>query len=102
MHTIQKRQTRLARLIIPAVTVGVLSYFVVHAQSGDYGLDSRAQLERHMAERKAKLADLVTEREGLARRVELLQDGTLERDMIDERIRRALNVVAEDEILVLR
>ena len=102
MRTIQKRQTHLGRLIVPAITASFLAYFAVHAQSGQYGLQAKAKLSRDLAERSAELAELTRRREHLEKRVQLLHDGTLERDMIDEQARSALNLVTEDEIVILR
>ncbi|NDV88150.1 septum formation initiator family protein [Aurantimonas aggregata] len=102
MRTIQKRPTQIGRLIVPAITASFLAYFAIHAQSGKYGLEARASLTRELAVRTAHLDELTREREALERRVQLLHDGTLERDMIDERARRSLNVAMEDEIVILR
>ena len=40
-------------------------------------------------------------RVALERRVQLLHDGTLEKDMLDEQARRALNVARPDEVIVM-
>ena len=37
----------------------------------------------------------------LERRVQLLHDGTLEKDMLDEQARRALNLSHADEITIM-
>ncbi|WP_040488933.1 FtsB family cell division protein [Fulvimarina pelagi] len=102
MRTIQTKRSRLIRLIIPTLSAAVLAYFAIHVQTGDYGLSSKAELERRLNVKKAELASLERERTALAQRVELLSSGTLERDMLDERARWALNVVAEDEIVILK
>ena len=86
MRTIQKRQSRIGGLIVPAITVSFLAYFAIHAHSGKYGIEAKAELTRDLA----------------VKRVQLLHDGTLERDMIDERARRALNVTTPEEIVILR
>ncbi|HDZ71321.1 septum formation initiator family protein [Aurantimonas sp. C2-6-R+9] len=102
MRTIQKRQSHIGRLIVPAITVSFLAYFAIHAQSGRYSLEAKAALSRELAERGAKIDEVTEVRERLEQRVQLLHDGTLERDMIDERARRALNVTTDDEIVILR
>ena len=38
----------------------------------------------------------------LEARLLLLQDGTIEKDMLDEQARRALNVVHQDELTIMR
>ena len=102
MRTIQKRKTYLGQLIVPAITASFLAYFAIHAHSGQYGIEAKADLARQLANRSAKLDELTGQRERLEKRVQLLHDGTLERDMIDERARRALNVVTADEIVILK
>ncbi|MBO0662694.1 septum formation initiator family protein [Jiella sp. MQZ9-1] len=102
MRTIQKRKTVLGRLIVPAVTVAVLSYFLLHAQTGRYGSEAKLALNRHLAERNAEYAELLAKRHKLEQRVQQLKDGTLEKDMLDERARQALNVARDDEIVILR
>ncbi|MER0237935.1 septum formation initiator family protein [Fulvimarina sp. MAC8] len=102
MRTIQTKRSRLIRLIIPSLSAAVLAYFAIHVQTGEYGLTSKAELERRLNVKKAELASLERERTALAQRVELLSPGTLERDMLDERARWALNMVAEDEIVILK
>ena len=42
------------------------------------------------------------ERQAMETRVLLLQDGTIERDMLDEQARRALNLTAKDEVTIIR
>ena len=102
MRTIQKRKNYLGRLVVPAITASFLAYFVLHAHSGQYGIEAKADLARELADRSAKLDEVTVARERLEKRVQLLHDGTLERDMIDERARRALNVVSVDEIVILK
>ena len=102
MHTIQKRKSFLGKLIVPAMASAVLAYFVLHAKTGQYGSEAKVAFARHLAERNAEYAELVAEREAIERRVRAMKDGTLEKDMIDENARRALNVAREDEIVILR
>ncbi|MBO0902737.1 FtsB family cell division protein [Jiella sonneratiae] len=102
MLTIQKRKSYLGRLVVPALTSAVLAYFATHAETGQYGSEAKAALQRQLAERKAEFAELTARRDALEHRVRAMKDGTLEKDMIDENARRALNVAREDEIVILR
>jgi cell division protein FtsB len=102
MRTRQKRTTRLGRLVVPTIALAFLGYLSLQAQSGRYGLDAKAELTSTLALREAELKRVTKEREAMEQRVRLLHDGTLERDMIDERARSRLNYGAEDEIVILR
>ncbi|WP_244487497.1 MULTISPECIES: FtsB family cell division protein [unclassified Aureimonas] len=102
MRTKQHRKSRMGRLIVPAITGSFLAYFAFHAQSGRFGLEAKSVLATELVQSEARYAKLLQERQSLERRVQLLHDGTLERDMIDERARESLGYVAPDEIAILR
>ena len=51
---------------------------------------------------QARLDTVRAQRVELEHRVQLLHDGTLEKDMLDEQARRALNVSQSDEITIMR
>ncbi|SKA33785.1 FtsB family cell division protein [Consotaella salsifontis] len=102
MWTKQKKHGVAGRLIVPAITASFLAYFAMHAQSGQYGLESKHELLRRLADRTAEAQKVHAQRVRLETKVQLLHDGTLDRDMIDEQARRALNYAAPDEIIIMR
>lgn len=102
MWTRHHRKTRTGRLIVPAITAVFLTYFGYHALHGDYGIYSKFRLEDRKAELEATLAQLRAQRGELEQRVRLLHDGSLEKDMLDEQARRALNVSHSDELTIMR
>ena len=51
---------------------------------------------------EGELEALREARRKLERRVSLLNDGSLERDMLDEQARRALNLARKNEIVIFR
>ncbi len=102
MWTRQYKKRRTGALIVPALAVVFLSYFGFHAWHGTFGIYSSYQLEERKAALETRLAELKTERLDLESRVLLLQDGTLEKDMLDEQARRALNLTNGDEITIIR
>lgn len=102
MWTRQHKKRNTGALIVPAITAVFLSYFGYHAFNGDYGIYSKYRLEEQVALRQAELDRLTAERMKLEQRVQLLHDGTLEKDMLDENARRALNLALPDEIVIMR
>lgn len=102
MWTRQYKDRKMRRLVVPAITAAVLAYFALHAQSGKYGLNAKQELSVELANREAVYNTLDRQREKLEKRVSLLHDGTLQRDMLDEQARRALNLSSDDEITLLR
>ena len=79
-----------------------MTYFGFHAYHGEFGIYSKYQLEERAAELQAQLDVVHAARVGLERRVQLLHDGTLEKDMLDEQARKALNLSQPDEITIMR
>ena len=102
MWTRQHRQRNTGRLIVPAISAVFLSYFGFHAYHGEYGIYSKYQLEARVAQLEGRLAAIRAQRVKLERRVQLLHDGTLEKDMLDEQARKALNLSHADEITIMR
>ena len=101
MWTRQHKQRNTGRLIVPAVSALFLAYFGFHAYHGEFGIYSKYQLEDRAAELQARLDVAQAQRMELERRVQLLHDGTLEKDMLDEQARKALNVSHVDEITII-
>ena len=102
MWTRQHKKRNTGALIVPTITAVVLSYFGFHAFHGDYGIYSKYQLEHRVSELEQRFAVLQAERKRLEARVQLLNDGTLERDMLDQHARHSLNLVLPDEVVIMR
>jgi cell division protein FtsB len=102
MWTRQRRRNSLPRLILPTATVLILTYFGYHALYGLNGLYSKHIVEAQTLELHAKLQVLTAKREALQQEVALLSDGTVEKDMLDEQARRALNLAQPGELVILR
>jgi cell division protein FtsB len=101
MWTRQHKQRNTGRLIVPAISALFLAYFGFHAYHGEFGIYSKYQLESRAAELGTRLEVVRGERIEFERRVQLLHDGTLEKDMLDEQARKALNVSQPDEITIM-
>ncbi len=102
MRTRQRQKRRIGGLVVPVIASAILTYFALHVHTGQYGLEAKGEFSAELQRRTEELARVTRERERIERRVALLHDGSLERDMIDERARRYLNVGTEDEIVILR
>jgi cell division protein FtsB len=102
MWTRHHKRRNTGRLIVPTITVIVLSYFGFHAYQGDYGLNAKDRLEARVVELENELEVLRKSRAKLEERLALLNDGSLEKDMLDEQARRALNLTHENEIVIFR
>ena len=102
MWTRQHKKRRAGALIVPAIAVAFLSYFGFHAFQGEFGIYSKYRLEERTAALRAELGDVRKERRLIEHRVQLLADGTLEKDMLEEQARRSLNLARGDELVIFR
>jgi cell division protein FtsB len=102
MWTRQRKQRNYGRFILPTITAGFLAYFGFHAYHGEFGINSKSAFEARAAELQAELDEIRTRRIEMERRVQLLHDGTLEKDMLDEQARRALDFSHPDELTIMR
>ena len=100
MWTRHHKKRKLGRLVMPRIAVAFLSYFGYHSIHGGYGLKATEQFDRQIVERQARLDKLTKQRMILEKEVQLMSDGSLERDMLDEKARLALNMSRSDEIVI--
>ncbi|MBD9646840.1 septum formation initiator family protein [Ensifer sp. NPDC090286] len=100
MWTRHHKKRKLGRLVMPLIAVAFLSYFGYHSIHGGYGLKATEQFDRQIVERQARLDKLTKQRLILEKEVQLMSDGSLERDMLDEKARLALNMSRSDEIVI--
>ncbi len=81
--------------------VMLIGYFAYHAVEGERGLRSYFALQHRTETAQSALDALRGEREILERRVRLLRPDSLDLDMLEERARRILGFVREDERVIL-
>ena len=69
---------------------------------GHYGSHNYRRVLAQTSTLQEELVVLKNERKELKKTVSLLQNGTIERDMLDQQVRYRLNLIQADEIVVLR
>ena len=93
---------RRARLIIgPVLGISLCAYFAYHLVEGERGLVAWLRVTQQVRDARASLATAEAERATHERHVELLRPQHLDRDMLDERARRALNLVGPNELVIM-
>jgi cell division protein FtsB len=102
MWTKQHKKRNLGRLVTPVLAACFLSYFGYHVVNGDLGIEAAKGFEQRRIERLAELEDVVKHRRDLEREVALMSDGSLEKDILDEKARYSLNVSRADEIVIFK
>ena len=75
-----------------AVLAALIFYFGFQALTGDRGILARTTRDEVLAARTAELKKLHAERAELEVRARLLRDGTLSRDLLEERARSLLGL----------
>ncbi len=100
MSTRQRKQSKIRPLLLPLYCLFILGYFAFHAVEGDYGLFALGKLKERVASLDAELTEIRAAREQLERHVALMRPESLDRDMIDERAREALNMADAKDIVI--
>ena len=100
MATRQRKQSKTRPLLLPLSCLLILGYFAYHAVEGDYGLFALGKLKERVASLEAELAAVRGERERMESHVALMRPASLDRDMIDERAREALNMADAKDIVI--
>ncbi|MEM7068331.1 MAG: septum formation initiator family protein [Pseudomonadota bacterium] len=102
MSTRQKKNSKVYRLFFPCFCILLIGYFLHHSLNGKYGSNSHEKAVEEAIVLEFKLAALQQERDLLVKRVKLLKNGSIEKDMLDEQARYHLNLLHSDEIAIMR
>ena len=90
----------LKRAAGPAFAVMVMAFFGGYAVLGPNGVLAFGDYRRQLAKREHHYAELDQRREMLRNRVALLDPRHANPDLVDELVRRELNVAHPDEVIV--
>ena len=88
------------RAALPALGLTIVAFFGAYAVLGPNGLIAFGDYERQLAKRERDYAVLDRQRAVLRNRVALLDPDHANPDMVDEMVRRQLNVAHPDEVIV--
>ncbi len=83
------------------MTLMMLSYFGFHAINGPHGLRSLCLMDLRIAELELKIEKKIRRCKALEKRIALLRDGSMEKDMVDQYIRSQLNMLRQDEVAII-
>lgn len=91
-----------ARFVVgPVLGICAVGYFAYHGVQGDRGLMAWLKIKQRVVAAREALAQTRTEREVLENRVRLLNPGSLDPDMLEERARLMLNYGYKNDIVIL-
>lgn len=97
-----RKRHPLTRFVGPLTAMVIMGYFGFHAFNGQYGIRAHLAMRAEIGKLETRLDEHTKRREKLESRVALLQDGQLEKDMVDQWVRAQLNMARADEIVILR
>lgn len=101
MGLIQEFRARARFVIGPVLGVCAVGYFSFHVVQGDRGLLAWWKIKQRVEIAKQSLAVSQAQRQTMERRVRLLEPGSLDPDMLEERARLMLNYGHVDDIVIL-
>ncbi|MEZ0242877.1 MAG: septum formation initiator family protein [Sphingomonas sp.] len=84
----------------PALALTAMGFFVYHAVMGPNGVLALKDVKHQVSARSVELAALEKHRSELQNRVKLVDPKGADPDMVDEQLRKQLNVARPDEIIV--
>lgn len=99
LHEMRRR----ARFFIgPLVGAALTSYFVYHTFEGDRGLRAWREIAQQLRIAKDNLAAAEADRDELLHRVSGLEPAHVDPDLLDQQIRSNLDLVAPNEVVIMR
>ena len=99
LHEMRRR----ARFLVgPLLGAALTSYFVYHTIKGDHGLRAWRDITEQLRVAKGELTAVETEHDALAHKVSGLNPNHIDPDLLDERIRATLDLVAPNEVVIMQ
>ena len=93
-------QRVMRRAALPALGLTIMAFFGAYAVLGPNGILAYGDYKKQLARREKQYAALDQKRAVLQNRVTLLDPDHANPDMVDEMVRRELNVAHPDEVIV--
>jgi len=84
---------------VPALAVLAVGYFTYHTIEGRHGLIAYARLNREIVALESEKTRLEAEKTTLEQRVARLKPGAVDRDMLEEEVRRKLGYVGRGDLI---
>jgi cell division protein FtsB len=102
MIVLREMRRRARVLLGPVLGLAATGYFAYHLVQGDRGLGAWLRLTQEMRVARNNLAKVSSERGALDRRVDNMRPDHVDPDLLDEEIRRSLDLAAPNEIVILK
>ncbi len=102
MVRVKKQHLTPTRMIKPLLWMCVAFYMGYHALHGERGLYALMRDKHELAQLETEFVKTKNARESMELRVSHLRDESLDRDLLDEQMRRMLGVMGKGEMVVLQ
>jgi cell division protein FtsB len=100
MQVRREFQRRLKSLAAQLLGACVAGYFIYHAVQGDRGILAWLRVNQQLEAAQIELTKSATDRAALEQRVALLNNSSLDLDMLEERARIMLNFSDPDDVVI--
>jgi cell division protein FtsB len=100
MSLVDSLRSRARPALVQVLAACLLLYFGYHLVQGDRGLFAWWRINGRLAHAEAELGKLHLERQTLGRRVALMRNEHIDEDMLDEQVRRMLDLVRPNEVVI--
>jgi cell division protein FtsB len=101
MYLLQEFRARARFVIGPLLGILAIGYFAFHVVHGDRGLIAWLKIKQRTASAKQAMELSRAEHQTIEHRVSLLEPGSLDPDILEERARLMLNYGHVDDIVIL-
>ena len=96
----QNIQARLGQIWGVALLLSLMAYFVFHAFRGEYSLPALKRLQQQEIALLAEAELVRAERNDLEMRIALLDEASIDPDMLEEQVRKRLGFAHPDEVVL--
>jgi cell division protein FtsB len=101
MIVLREMRRRAKVLVGPLLGIALTGYFAYHLVEGDRGLKAWVRLSQELQAARNDLAAVSAERARLAYRVSQMQPDHIDPDLLDQQVRKLLDVAAPNEIVIM-
>lgn len=101
MGLIEELRRRAKHVVGPLFGIVAVAYFAYHTVHGERGLLAWLQMRERVAGAEQRLHILDKEKQHWNSRVKLLHPDSIDRDMLDERVRIMLGYARADDLVIL-
>ncbi|MEM7618700.1 MAG: septum formation initiator family protein [Pseudomonadota bacterium] len=101
MRKLIEHRYLLRQNMLGIIAISLTIYFSYHLIAGPRGYLELKQLEYQIEQASADLNELEIERAAIEKKVKMMRPGSIDRDLLEERVKHVLGYTAEDEYILL-